>query len=170
MRFAFPPYAVGAGSGNDGVVPARAQEGDQIAAVVDDVAAQLDPGHTIQLLRLDAEITADIGENGGDGAAAVPGGDFLEGGRTVDERAPSRGVPWGGWSGGARLAWRWRPGAGTLLHVLAAAGAVAESFLERGGAEQAARDAGEDQRETAGVESQGDEVEVGEEMGGGRVL
>ena len=57
-----------------------------------------------------------------------------------------------------------------LLQVLAAGGALAEPVFERGGAEQAACGAGEDQREIGGCEGGGDEGEAGEEMRGGAVL
>ncbi len=57
-----------------------------------------------------------------------------------------------------------------LLQVLAAGGALAEPVFERGGAEQAAGDAGEDQREIGGGKSCDDEGEAGEEMRSGAVL
>ena len=82
-------------SGIGGAVPARGQEGDQIAAVVDDVAAQLDPRRMVQLPRLNAEIKADILENGGDRATAVLGGDLLQCGRAGDEPIPRGVVPAG---------------------------------------------------------------------------
>ena len=162
----------GVGGGNGGAVPARGLESDQIAAVVDDVAAQLDPRRMVQLTRLNAEIEADIGENGGDRAAAVLGGDLLECGRAGDEPVPRRVVQAGGSFAfaAARVAFgRRAAGARTRLEVLAAGGALAEPFLEGGGTEQAACDAVEDEREIAGVEGQGDEVEAGEELRGGGV-
>ena len=80
-----------------------------------------DPRRMIQLSRHNAEIEADVDENGGDRAAAVLGGDLLKCGRAGDEPIPAR--------------------------VVQAGGALAEPFLEGGGAEQAAGDAVEDQRD-----------------------
>ena len=68
-----------------------------------------------------------------------------------------------------RLAWG-RQADGRRLQVLAAGGAPAEPGFERGGAEQTAGDAGEDQREIAGAEDCGDEGEAGEDMRVGGVL
>jgi len=155
---------VGAGSGIGGAVPASGQEGDQIAAVVDDVAVQLDPGPLIQLVGLDAEIEADIDEDGGDQAATVLGGDFLQRGRAGEEPIPSRVVQAGGPVAAVRLAWGRRAQVHRLLEVLAAGGSAAQPFLERGGAEQATRDTVEDQREIAGLEGSGDEGEAGEQL------
>ena len=62
MRFAFPPLAIDgidavvAGSGIGGAMPASGHEGNQIAAVVDDVAAELDPRPMIQLVEIKADI------------------------------------------------------------------------------------------------------------------
>ncbi len=75
----------------------------------------------------------------------------------------------GGRLGGARLAWG-RQADGRRLQVPAAGGAPAEPGFERGGAEQTAGDAGEDQREIAGAEDCGDEGEAGEDMRVGGML
>jgi hypothetical protein len=53
--------------------------------VAEDVAAHLVPGGSIHLRLQDAEIDADIDEDGADRAATVLGGDLLERGRVSRE-------------------------------------------------------------------------------------
>jgi len=122
---------------------------------------------SIHLIGHDAEIEADIDEDGADRAATVLGGNLLERGRV----GVTRVVPPGGRSGDARLA----RGQGAvvrrlLLQIVAAGGEAAEPFFEGGGAEQAARDAGEDQREIVGAEAHCEEGEAGEDLRVGDVL
>ncbi len=105
------------------------------------------PRHAIHLSRHDAEIEADVDEDGADRAAAVLGDDFLGRGQTGKGRILGRP----GGRGGVRLAFGGQA-EGQRLEVPAAAGALAEPGFERGGAEQAACDAGEDQREIGGAE------------------
>ena len=56
------------------------------------------------------------------------------------------------------------------MKIAATGGAPEEPGFERGGAEQTAGDAGEDQRDIAGVEDAGNEGEAGEDIGVGGVL
>ena len=178
MRLAFPPCGICDGIYGGGVaVPARGHEGDQVAAVVDDVAAELDPGLFIQLVGLDAEVEADVVENSGDRAATVLGGNIIEGGRAGEEPVPGRVVQAVSSFAAMRRACGRGADAGTQLEIAAVGGAVAEPFLERGGAKQATGDAVEDQWETADVEGCGDVGEAGEKLrlgdvqlqGGGKI-
>ena len=124
----------------------------EAAVVIRDGAAQFLVRGRIHLGGHDAEIEADIDEDGADRTATVLGGDLLEGGRGVEGGSMSRVVQAGGrLLAGARLAWLARADA-VGIEVLAASGELAEPLFEGGGAEQAAADAGEDQGEVNAVE------------------
>ena len=143
---------------------AGGHEGDEIAAVQGESAAQFVPGGRVHLPGYDAEIEADIDEDGADRAVTVVGGDLLERGPVV--RIQDRGARL---SGGARLACGGRA-EGTGLDVAAAGGAVLEPLFERGGSEKAAGDAGEHQGNIPAAEDCGEEAEEGEEVRHGGVL
>ena len=162
MRFAFPLYGICDGGiyGGGGAVPACGHEGDQVAAIVDDVAAELDPGLLIQLVWLEADVI----ENSGDRAAAVLSGNIVERGRAGEEPVPGRVVQAAGAFAAMRRACGRGADAGTQLEIPAVGGAAAEPFLERGGAEQAAGDAVEDQWEIADVEGCGEVGEAREKL------
>ena len=84
---------------------------------------------------------------------------------------PSVGGRWGSW---ARPRGRWsvwsrgacveRGSGSPEAGCLAAGGASAEPIFQRGGAEQAAYDAGDDQRDVSAAEDCGNEAEAGEEV------
>ena len=120
--------------------------------------------------RADAEVAADVDDDGADRAAAHLGGDFCFRGE-----AREAGVLGGARRAGGRAA---RPGGraragcgghadGRWREVLAAGGATAERGFEGRGATQAAGDAGEDGGEVGGAEGSGEE---GEAWGGGALL
>jgi len=180
MRFAFPPYGVRVarvGRKNEGIdrgllAPALEQEVVESVAVAvqDEGEAQLGLRRMIHLRGHDAEIEADVDQDGADRAAAVLGDDFLGRGQEVEvwilDQPPERyegrfGVALFAFCG---LADGCRP------EVPAAGVAPAEQRFEGCGAEQPAGDAGEDQREIGGAEDADDEGEAGEEMGVGGVL
>jgi len=124
----------------------------EAAAVIHDSVAQFLAGVTIHLGGHDAEIEADIDEDGADRATTVLGGDLLEGGRGVEGGSTDRVVQAGAQLfAGARLAWPARADA-VGIEVPAAGSELAEPLFEGGGAEQAAADAGEDQGEVDAVE------------------
>ena len=124
----------------------------EAAAVIHDGLAQFLLRGTVHLPAPDAEIEADIDEDGADRAAAVLGGDLLKGGRGVEGGSMSRVVQARGRLF-ARAQLAWPAGADAVgIEVLAAGGELAEPFLEGGGTEQAAADAGEDQGEVDAVE------------------
>ena len=163
-----------AGESGDGIASALAelalepglaavQENAELAAVEEEIADQLVPGVEIHLLGDDAEIEADIDQEGADVAAADLGGDLFWRGQEEEGGIVVRSAAVRGRFGGARSA----GGGGTEACWLEvpAAGAVAEQpFFERGGAQQAAGDAGEDQGDIAGGEDAGDEGEEGEDI------
>ena len=78
--------------------------------------------------------------------------------------------PRGRVAAGARLAGLARGRRLWIAEILAAGGEPAEPSYERGGAEQGAGDAGEDQREAGGGEGNGDVGEAGKETRVGSVL
>jgi len=137
---------------------ASVEEREEFAAVEDEIADQFFPGVAVHLLGDDAEIEADIDQEGADRAVADVGSDLLRGGEAGE------GLEWS-----ARLA----VGCGAGLarggraevprsKVAASGGAAEEPGFERGGAEQTTVDAGEDQGDIAGAEDAGDEGEAGE--------
>ena len=150
-------------------LPAPEHEPVETAAVQDDGAVQFLSGRIIQLAQHDAEIAADVDEDGADRATAVLGEDLLERGFAGEGWAGGRVVRPGGRFGGARLA-----GAGQAgrvgLQFLSAGGAAAEPFFEGGGAEQAAADAGADLRDIGRGEDARDEGEPEEETWVGGML
>ena len=136
--------------------------------------AEFVPECPIEMAGRDAEVAADIGDDGADRAATHLGGDFLFRGQACEARVlgvvgglgfglgvrrcdlPSGARPaYGGQADG-----RWR-------EVPAAGGALAEPGFQRRGAAQATGDAGEDDGEVGGAEGSG---EQGEAWGGGALL
>src|SRR5271170_5951842 len=86
---------VGDGGGIE-VAQAAYEKSANVAAVIDDGAAQFVLRGTIHLRGHDAEIEADIDEDGADRAAAVLRGDLLERGRAFEGGITSRVMQAGG--------------------------------------------------------------------------
>jgi hypothetical protein len=106
----------------------------------------------------DAEVAADVGDDGADRLTADFCGDLLRGGQVGEPSAGFAGDGRGGWAGCAR------PGLGhsALGCGVQAVGVAEEPRFERIGAVQAAGDAREDQRHIGGAEAATDDDGVGE--------
>ena len=105
--------------------------------------------------RVEAEVAADVGEDGADGLTADSCGDLLGGGQVgeggIEGSGPGQAAPgrrWLGLAWRARRAWGWR---GPEFGV-EARGNAGDLFLEQAGAQQTLFDAGEDQRDVSGEE------------------
>jgi len=107
----------------------------------------------------DAEVAADIGDDGADGSAADFGGDLLRGGQ-VGQRGAGFGVVARGRAGAARFPLR-RSGSGPGSCRVQAGSATDDPGFERLGALQATGDASEDLADIAGSEAVGGEAWVG---------
>ena len=107
----------------------------------------------------DAEVAADIGDDGADGSAADFGGDLLWGGQ-VGQRGAGFGVVARGRVGAARFPPR-RSGSGPGLCRVQAGGATDDPGFERLDTLQATGDACEDLADIAGSEAVGGEARVG---------
>ncbi|MFZ0020894.1 MAG: hypothetical protein WAL10_26560 [Acetobacteraceae bacterium] len=151
-----------------------AEEAGEVAAIGDDGVAEFVPEGPVELAGRDAEVTADIDDDGADRAAAHLGGDFVFRGEAgeagglgvVGGLGFGRGVrrcdqPGGAWSADVGHA------DGRWCEVSAAGGATTQRSFEGRGATQAAGDAGEDGGEVCGAEGFGEE---GEAWGGGALL
>ena len=68
---------VRAGAGVERTPGRVSEEADEVSAVHDDGVVELVPECSIEIAGPDAEITADIGDDGADRATAHLGGDFL---------------------------------------------------------------------------------------------
>jgi hypothetical protein len=148
-----------------------ADEAGEAAAIGDDGVAEFVPEGSIEQAGRDAEIMADVDDDGADRAATDFGSDFLFGGEARGARV--LGVVGGL---GFRLGVRWRdlPGGagragggyaeGCWGEVLAAVGAAAKRGFQGRGSAQAAGDAGENHGEVGGAEG------CGEAWGGGALL
>jgi hypothetical protein len=158
------------------------EEASEAAAIGDDGVAEFVPECPVELAGRDAEVMADIGDDGADGAAThhrvesggKPCGDLFLCGQACEARvlreARRLGVvgglefrlgvwrcdlAWGaGRAGGGQADGGW-------LEVLAAGGATDERGFEGRGATQATGDAGEDDSEVGGAEGFGEEGEAG---------
>ncbi len=88
--------------GNPDLVPLDdvLDQGGEVAAVYDDGPLQFAPQ---RIGRHDAEIAADIGEDGADGAAADLGGDLLGGGQAGESWIGADGTAGGRRGDGGRL-------------------------------------------------------------------
>ena len=123
----------------------------QVAVVANDEMAQLPPQ---RMVRRDAEVAADVGDDGADRTATDLVGDLLgRGYRRVRPGDKGRGGGFGGPGGGAG-GWRsavggsaWRRGLGVQF-----GGCADDPGFERLGTEKAAGDAREDQSDVAGAE------------------
>ena len=151
-----------------------AEEAGEAAAIGDDGVAEFVPECPVELAGRDAEVAADIGDDGADRAATHLGGDFLFRGQAGEARV--LGVVGGlGFGLGVRrcdLPSGARPAGGGLAdgrrrEVLAAGGALAKPGFQSRGAAQAIGDAGEDDGEIGGAEGSG---EQGEAWGGSALL
>jgi len=150
------------------------EEAGEASAVHDDGVAEFVPECPVEMAGHDAEIMADIGDDGADRPATHLGGDFLLGGQARETRVLG-GIGTLGFRLGVRqrdLPCRARPGRGRQAdgrrrEVLAACGAPAEPGFQCGGTAQAIGDAGEDDREIGGAEGSG---EQGEAWGGSAKL
>ena len=153
-RFGFEP---GDNVGDrEGLVEPVHDEADVTAAVFVDGAVQFVPQ---RMARRDAEIAADIGEDGADRLTPDLGRDLLWGGQVGEAGIRVGGLlrlgaPRGRWLGlareGAGRAGGWR--GFRLGFGVEAGGGAGDLFLEQTGAQQALGDAGEDQGEVAGAE------------------
>jgi hypothetical protein len=106
----------------------------------------------------DAEIAADVGDDGADRLAADFCGDLLRGGQVCEAGVGFVSGGRGGWPGCARRPWR-RSTSGRRVQAV---GVAEEPRFERIGAVQAAGDAREDQRDIGGAEAGYDGAGVGE--------
>jgi len=138
-------------------------------AVQDGSEVQFLRGRMIQWANHDAEVAADLDEDGANWAAAVMGEDLLERGFAGEGGVRGRVARPGGRLGDARLA-RAGQASGDGLQLLSAGGAPAEPGFEGGGAEQTPGDAGEDPRDIGRGEDARNEGEPGEEMRLGGML
>ena len=166
-RFAYG----GRGGGIGGVLHIRGAGGEsgRVTAVAGQIVDQLAPGRWLHQGRDDAEVEADIKEDGGDLAVAVPLDDFREDfllgrGLATEGGLPGRPARRDGRSGGVRLATARPPSAidplrGPIIaqgeaekRVAGTGEAAAEPALERGEAEQTAGDDDSDQGGIGGAE------------------
>jgi hypothetical protein len=150
------------------------QEAVQAAAIHDDGVAEFVPECPVEMAGHDAEVQADIGDDGADRTAADFGGDFSFGGEAREARVL------GGIGGlvlglcvrrrdlafGARFACG-RHADGRGREVLAARGALAQLGLQGRGEAQAVGDAGEDDGEVGAADAFGEEDDI---RGGGALL
>ncbi len=167
---------VGEGVGGDGEQPFvhSCEVGGEVAAIGDDYVGEVVPECPVALAGQEADVAADVDDDGADRAATDFGGDFRFGGEACEARVLGgvgglgfrlgvrrRGLALGPrCAGGGRTDGVWRK-------VLAAFGAEAQFGLEGRGETQAVGDAGEDEREVGGAEASG---EAGEVWGGGALL
>ena len=150
------------------------EEAGETAAIHPDGVVDFVPERPVEMAGRNAEIAADIDDDGADGAAAHFGGDLLLGGQAGETRAVG-GIGWlglglgVGWRDRPRGAWRACGGQadGRRLEVLAASGMPAQPGLQRRGATQATGDAGENNAEIGGAEGTG---ELNEAWDGGVLL
>ena len=146
------------------------EEAGEAAAIHNDGVADLVPERPVEIAGRDAEVSADIDDDGAHGAAAHLGGDLLFRGE-VRETWVFGGVRWLG-VGRRDLPHGARPACDGQANrrrrkVLAACGAPAKPDFERRRPAQAAGDAGEDDREVGGAKGAG---EQGESWGRGALL
>ena len=123
------------------------EQGGETAAVADDFDHRFPPQ---RMGRHDAEVAADVGDDGTDRPTAHLGGDLLRRERVRETRGGRIGVRRGR-SGGARLA-RGRRAAGPGFGV-ETGGVADQPCFERVSAVQPLRDARQDQRDGAGAEA-----------------
>jgi hypothetical protein len=127
-----------------------AEEAGEASAMDDDGVAEFVPECPVELAGRDAEITADIGDDGADRAQAHLGSDFLGRGQVCEAQVPGvagrlgfrSGVPRRDLLSGARSADGWLAD-GRWREVLAAGCSLAKPGFQRHGAAQAIGDAGE---------------------------
>ena len=140
----------------EGLVEPVHDQADVIAAVFVDGKVQFVPQW---MARRDAEIAADVGEDGADRLTPDLGRDLLWGWQVGETGIRVGGLlrlggPRGRWLGlareGAGRARGWR--GFRLGFGVEAGGGAGDLFREQAGAQQALRDAGEDQGEVAGAE------------------
>jgi hypothetical protein len=144
------------------------EEAGEAAAIGDDRVGEFVPEGSVALAGREAEILADVDDDGADRAATQFGGDFGCGGEAREARVLGGVGGLGLGLGVARrdLAFRARFARGRHAHgrrreVLAALGALAQPGLQGRGETQAVGDAGEDDGEVDGAKGFGEVAETG---------